>query len=144
VLVLAAGCAEVVPRPAPPRVALDGVRVTRVAAGEARFRVKLIVSNPNPYDLAVSAIDARLAVEGETLLTGALAAPVVLGSGADTPVEIEARTGLASMAGVLDRLTRQRTLRYEVTGAAIVQNGWRLPFSRTGELPVGDVLGLPR
>jgi LEA14-like dessication related protein len=140
-LALAAGCAEVVTRPVPPRVTLDTVRVARVTGSEARFRLKLVVHNPNPYDLAVSAFDAQLAVEGTPLLTGALADPAVLVAKGDTPIEVEARASLSAVVGALDRLTRERVVRYEVTGSATVQNGWRLPFSRTGELPVGDLLG---
>ena len=141
---LVAGCAQLAPKPLPPRVALDTVRIIRFTGSEARFLLKLIVQNPNPFELAVTAFDATLAVEGEAVLTGALVAPVVLAAGLATPIEVEARAGLRAVTGVLDRFSRQRAVRYEVTGSAVVQDGWRLPFSKAGELPVGELLGPKR
>jgi LEA14-like dessication related protein len=137
---LLAGCATLAPRPLPAGVALEGVRVTRLTPQDTRLTVTLVVSNPNPYDLAVSALDASVAVDGEPLLTGTLLQPVQLAAGGDTRVQIEARTGFAAILGALDRFTRQRSVRYEVTGSAVVQDGWRLPFRRSGELPGADLL----
>lgn len=140
---LFAGCAALAPRPLPPGVALEGVRVTRLTAQDTRLTITLVVSNPNAYDLAVSALDADVAVDGERLLTGSLLQPARLAAGADTRIEIEARTGYGAIVAALDRFTRQRSVRYEVTGSAVVQDGWQLPLRRSGELPGADLL-LPR
>ena len=140
-LALLAGCAALPPKPLPPRVTLESVRMARFTAADARFTLALAVHNPNAYDLAVNALDARLAVEGEPLLAAALAAPAVLVAGTVTRVEVEARTTLGAVAVALDRLARQPVVRYELTGTAVVQDGVRLPFARSGELPAGDLLG---
>ena len=137
---LLAACAALAPRPLPPGVALEGVRVTRLTPQDTRLTVTLVVSNPNAYDLAVSALDASIAVDGEPLFTGTLLQPVQLAAGGDTRVQIEARTGFAAILGAIDRITRQRSVRYEVTGSAVVQDGWRLPLRRSGELPGADLL----
>jgi hypothetical protein len=89
---------------------------------------------------SVSALEASVAVDGEPLFTGTLLQPVQLAAGGDTRVEIEARTGFAAILGAIDRFTRQRSVRYEVTGSAVVQDGWRLPLRRSGELPGADLL----
>jgi len=138
---LLAGCAALVPQPLPPTVTLDRVRVTRFAPNDTRLIVALVVHNPNGYELAVSALDAMLALDGEPVLTGSLVAPATLAASADTRIEVEARTGFAAIAAVLDRLARQRSVRYEVTGSAVVQQGLRLPFRKGGELPAGAFLG---
>ena len=143
-IALAAGCAVLSPKPLPPRVTLEAVRVTRLAVTDARFTVTLAVHNPNAYDLAVNALDARLAVEGEPLLDGRLAAPAVFAAGTATRIDIEARTTLAAVAMAWERISRRPVVRYEVTGTAVVQDGLRLPFARSGELPVGDLLGRKR
>jgi len=139
-IALLAGCATLAPRPLPPGVALAGVRVTRLTPHDTRLAVTLVVSNPNAYDLAVSALDANVAVEGEPLLTGSLLQPAQLAAGADTRIEIEARTGFGAIIAALDRFAHQRSVRYEVTGSAVVQDGWRLPLRRSGELPGADLL----
>ena len=144
VALLVAACATLGPRPLPPQVMLDGVRVTRLTLLDTRLSVALIVHNPNAYDLVVSELEATVAVEDERLLTGTLLAPATLTAVGDTRVEIEARTDFGAIVAALDRLTRQRSVRYELTGSAVVQDGLRLPFSRRGELPAGDLLGQKR
>ena len=101
----------------------------------------LAVHNPNAYDLAVNALDCDLSLEGEPVITGSLKAPTVLAAGMATRVEIEARTTLGAVAAALDRIARRDTVHYDVTGTAVVQDGLRLPFARSGELPAGDLLG---
>jgi LEA14-like dessication related protein len=138
---LAAGCATLAPKPLPPQVTLDGVRVTRFTPLDTRLSIALIVHNPNTYDLVVSELQATLAVEDERLVTGTLLAPATLTAAGDARIEIEARTDFGAIAAAFDRLTRQRNVRYELSGSALVQDGLRLPFSRRGELPAGGLLG---
>jgi LEA14-like dessication related protein len=141
---LVTGCATLAPKPLPPQVTLDGVRVTRFTPLDTRLSIALIVHNPNTYDLVVSELQATLAVEDERLVTGTLLAPATLTAAGDARIEIEARTDFGAIAAAFDRLTRQRNVRYELSGSAVVQDGLRLPFSRRGELPAGDLLGRKR
>ena len=73
-LVLAAGCVTPAPKPLPPRVTLESIRVDRLTVADARFTLGLAVQNPNAYDLTVNALDLRLAVEGEPFVAGELPA----------------------------------------------------------------------
>jgi LEA14-like dessication related protein len=140
-IALVTGCAAPPQKPLPPQVALGAVRVTRLTAADARFALTLAVHNPNAYDLAVNALDCDLSLEGEPVITGSLKAPTVLAAGVATRVEIEARTTLGAVAAALDRIARRDTVHYDVKGTAVVQDGLRLPFARSGELPAGDLLG---
>jgi len=119
---------------------LDGLRITRISAQDTRLVVSVVASNPNEYDLAMSSLEAEMNVDGETLFTATLAAPVTLPANAETRVEIEARTGFLAIMTALERFSRQRTVSYELAGSAVVQNGWRLPFRRRGELPGAQLL----
>jgi LEA14-like dessication related protein len=141
---LLAACAALAPRPLPPGVTLDGVRVARLTPQSTWLTVILVVSNPNPYDVAVSALDANLAVEGVPLLTGALSGPVKLVAGADTRVEVDARASPGAAAMALERFARQASVRYAVTGSVVVQDGLRLPFARSGEVRGADLFGQQR
>src|SRR5437879_13535426 len=105
---LLTACATIAPKPLPPQVTLDGVRVTRFTPLDTRLSVALVVHNPNAYDLVVSQLQAMLAVEDEPLLTGTLVAPATLTAAGDARIAIEARTALAAIADALDRFTRQR------------------------------------
>jgi LEA14-like dessication related protein len=141
---LAAGCATLAPRPLPPRAAVEDLAVNRLTAADARFTLGLAVSNPNAYDLTVDALDVALAVEGEPFVTGALPAPATLRASAVTRVEIEVRASLIAFAAAIARHGRLSSIRYELSGSAIGPDGWRLPFRRTGELPVPDLAGPKR
>ena len=141
---IVAGCAALPQKPLPPRVTLTSVRVTRFTVADARVVVGLAVDNPNAYDLAVDALDASLAVEGEPLLAASLVSPVTLAAGTATRIDVEARTTLGAVAAALDRISRRDTVRYDLTGTAIVQDGLRLPFARSAEIPTGDLLGQKR
>ena len=141
-IALFTGCAALPQKPLPPQVALDAVRVTRLTAADTRFTLTLAVQNPNAYDLAVNALDCDLSLEGEPVITGSLKAPTVLAASAATRVEIEARTTLRRRRRrARSHARRCNTVHYEVKGAAVVQDGLRLPFARSGELPAGDLLG---
>jgi LEA14-like dessication related protein len=120
------------------------MRVTRLTVFDTRMAFTLSVHNPNAYDLPVTALEATLAVESDRLLNGSLSAPVNLVAGVDTPVEIEARTDYLAILAAIDRVTRQRTVRYEVNGSATLRDGVQLPFTRRGELPLADLQGFKR
>ena len=139
-----AGCAALAPKPLPPKVELDGLRVTRLAPADTRLKVALRVLNPNAYALTVSALDATMTIEGQRFATGTLATPVTLEASAETRIELDVRADLLAVAAVADRVSKERKARYEVTGSAVVQEGRRLPFAKRGELPVGDLLGFRR
>src|SRR4051812_596840 len=139
-----AACASLVPKPLPPQVALQGIRVTRLTPLDARLAITLIVRNPNTYDLFVKDFGATVSVDDKPLFTGTLTAPVTLVASGETRVEIEASTDFRAIASALELLTRLGNVPYEIAGSAVVQNGLRLPFSRRGELPAGEFLGQPR
>lgn len=137
-------CATLDTRTQPPRVALESIRVQRLALTEVRFALGLAVENPNRYDLAVEALDVTVAIEGASFFTGALAFPVVLAARQVTPVEIEFKTSLIEWTTVLDRVARSLAARYEVTGMITLEGGTRLPYRRAGELPAIELPGARR
>ena len=122
-----------------PGVTLDAVRVTRLDANDARFTLFLTVENPNEHELDVDALEARLAIEGEPLVAGTLAAPVTIAAQASTPVAIDARTTLPAFLAAFDRFTRLPKVRYELTGKAYVFGGVPVPFARAGDIAPADL-----
>jgi LEA14-like dessication related protein len=103
---LVAGCATLAPKPLPPQVTLDGVRVTRFTPLDTRLSIALIVHNPNTYDLVVSDFEATLTVEDERLVSGTLRAPATLTAAGDARIEIEARTDFGAIGPAFESLTR--------------------------------------
>ena len=138
--VLITGCATTPPKPLPPQVSLDGMRVSRLDPMATKFVIALRVRNPNPYDVVVSQLEASLVVNEERLLTGKLTAPATLPASGETRVEVEITTNFGGMANALERVTHEGKFGYDVTGSATIQ-GTPVTFSRKGELPAAQFLG---
>jgi len=144
VLVLAA-CASLAPRPLPPMVQVDGVQTFVGDAGDTRFRVRLTVTNPNAYDVAVSAIEATMRVEDQPIATANLPGAVVLKASADTKVDVEARPDFNALSKAFNRMLQRLAVAYEVTGFVLIDargsGDMRIPFQRRGELALSDFIG---
>jgi len=143
---LLASCAAG-PRLVAPRVAVDSVRLDRIAGGEARFDVMLRLTNPNPRELAVEAIDASVTIDDVPVGTATLKEPLRLPANGDATATLQARAGLAAVLRLAadfaqraqeQKQTGQPTLvRYSVSGNATIEGGYAIPFSRSGEFRVG-------
>jgi LEA14-like dessication related protein len=150
---LLASCAAA-PRLAPPRVAVESVRLDRIAAGEARFDVMLRLTNPNPRELAVETIDASVTIDDVPVGTATLKEPLRLPANGDATATLQARAGLAAVlrlaADFAQRAQEQKQtgqpaqVRYAVSGNATVQGGYSIPFSRSGEFRIGPEATLGR
>ena len=79
---LLASCAAA-PRLAAPRVVVDSVRLDRIAGGEARFDVMLLLTNPNSRELTVEAIDASVTVDDVPVGTATLKEPLRMPANGD-------------------------------------------------------------
>ena len=143
---LLASCAAG-PRLVAPRVAVDSVRLDRIAGGEARFDVMLRLTNPNPRELAVEAIDASVTIDDVPVGTATLKDPLRLPANGEATATLQARAGLAAVLRLAadfaqraqeQKQTGQPTLvRYSVSGNATIEGGYAIPFSRSGEFRVG-------
>src|SRR5690348_16144311 len=89
-----AGCATLGPRITPLTVTLTDVRLDRIESVDAYFVAGVTLANPNPQEIAVDALDGTLAVEGETVASAALSAPVRVPAGGTASAEIVAKTGV--------------------------------------------------
>ena len=140
-----AACADT-PRLAPPRVAVESVRLDRITGTEARFDVTLKLNNPNAREIAVDAIDANVTIDDVPVGNATLKGPLRLPAGGDATAILEARAGLSAVlriaADFAQRAQEQKgtgqatRVRYAVAGTATLEGGWSIPFSRTGEFRI--------
>jgi LEA14-like dessication related protein len=141
-----AGCADE-PRLAPPRVAVDSVRLERITGAEASFIVTLSLGNPNAREIAVDGIEANLTVEETSVGTASLRSPLRLPANGDATANLQVRAGLAAVlrlaADLAQRSQEQKgsgqptRVRYGVSGVATLEGGLPVPFARTGEFRMG-------
>jgi hypothetical protein len=135
------------PRIAPPRVAVEAVRLDRITGTEARFDVILHLDNPNAREIAVDAIDASVSIDDVPVGTATLKGPLRLPPHGDAKATLQARAGLAAVLSLAadfaqraqDRKgTGQPTqVRYAVSGNATLEDGTTIPFSRAGDFRIG-------
>jgi LEA14-like dessication related protein len=152
VAVLAA-CAET-PRLAPPRVAVESVRMERITGTEARFDVSLNLRNPNAREIAVEAIEANVTIDDVPVGSAILKSPLRLPANGDATAILQARAGLSAVlrvaADFAQRAQEQKgtgeatRARYAVSGTATLEGGWSIPFSRSGEFRIGPSAPAPR
>ena len=143
--IVLAACAT--PRLTTPRITVSAVNVDRITAAEANFTVALDLVNPNDRELAVDAIDAVLTIEGVPVGNAVLASPVRLPALGSAAAMLKARAGLPAVlrigAEIAGRADAQRvsggttSVRFAVSGTAVLAGGLTIPFSRQGEIRLG-------
>jgi len=138
-------CADA-PRVAAPRVAVETVRMTRITGTEATFEVTLNLSNPNAREIAVTSVDANLTIEDVPVGAATLIAPLRLPANGETTATVQARAGVSAVLRVVAEMSLRAQeqkgtgqpvrLRYAVSGTAMLEGGWSIPFSRSAEIVV--------
>ena len=137
-------CAALPPRN-PPRIDITAVQLDRVEGPNAWFDVTVNLSNDGDEDIIVTALDGRLAIEDENVAEAALVAgPVRIPAHGQARAQLSSRTGMDSLLRAIAAAMRRGatittpgarpTLRYSLEGSATLRGGYRMPFSRTGEL----------
>ena len=138
------GCGALPPRN-PPRVDVVGVEVTRVEGPTAYFAVTLELANDGDEVLVIEAMQGALAIESETIAQATLAAtPIRVPAHGTARAELMAQAGMDALLRAIAAAMRRGatlvapggrpSLRYSITGSATLGGGYRLPFSRSGEI----------
>jgi len=148
IVVALAACASLPPRN-PPRVDVVGVALERVEGPQAFFGITLQLTNDGDSDIVIDALQGTLAIEGENVAQAALTPPPVRVPAHGTArAEMRAQTGMDAMLRAIAAAMRRGstlvapgarpTLRYSIAGTATLGGGYRLPFSREGEIGEGS------
>jgi LEA14-like dessication related protein len=102
----------------------------------------MAVRNPNAFPLEVATLDYALAINDKAVAAGALPRGVALAANATTVVDADLRIDFAAFRTAMDGIVRRSTVRYELTGTAVLRDGTRLPFKRGGEIDPLKIRGL--
>ena len=139
-------CSSLLKKPEAPQVALAGVVLTDASLFEQTFILKLRVSNPNNFDLPISALHYQLEFAGKEFMRGQNGAAVTIPQNGSAYVEVEAHTNLLELARQLRSLGTSDKLSYRLKGDVVVGYiNLSLPFDRSGEFDTGGLLRhLPR
>ncbi|MEO8536066.1 MAG: hypothetical protein ABI533_00955 [Betaproteobacteria bacterium] len=145
VAAIVAACGGLPPRD-PPRVEIVGVSLQRVDGPDAYFSIDVELTNRGSDELVIGALQATLAIEGESVAQAALTTPppVRIPPHGTARAELAAHAGMDAMLRAVAAAMRRGamlvapgarpSLRYTVSGSATLGGGYRLPFTRSGEL----------
>jgi hypothetical protein len=143
-VVLLAACAALPPR-IPPHVEIVGVQLDRIVGPDAYFKVTVELTNGGDEDIGIQALQGNLTIEGESVAQAVLVSPPVrIPAHGSARAEMMSHTGMDQLLRAVAAAMRRGatlvapgarpTLRYAIDGSATLDGGYRLPFSRSGEL----------
>jgi LEA14-like dessication related protein len=135
-LLLASACTSGRPKIEPPVIALESVRVGRIADAKADVSLRVALANKNDFELAIDRVEFDIALDGRQAITGRSVHIDALPPGGEAKVDLAGRVDAAAVATALMTLGSQLPVPYVVNGTLTLKNGTGLAFSRKGEIPI--------
>jgi LEA14-like dessication related protein len=137
-VMLALGCSSTSTL-APPRVELTGITALSSAANNQRFRVSLLLTNPNAEPLPIEKLQFSVRLAGEGRLEGDSGALTVAPQNTET-LSVEVPGDLVSSLSRLLSLLQgpESGLPYELVGQVTLARARQnyVPFNSTGQVPL--------
>lgn len=138
---LMTGCAAFGAGLEPPKIKVTSVSLLPAEGLSQRFRVGLLIMNPNSRPIAVRGMSYSLALNGIELADGVSATIGTLPAYTETPVELDASTNLIAALRFVNRFVTADDIKpidYNFK-ATIDLEGFvrRLVMEESGEIPVG-------
>ena len=122
-------------RPEPPRVSVAGVRPLNLSLTRQRLEFRLLVENPNDYELPLRSLDFVAQLGGERIAAGRSDERVTIPAKGEAVIEVDVVAGVgrlfSRMREMLER--KELDLDYDVRGSVRLDN-WpaRIPFDVAG------------
>ena len=143
--IIVSACASF--KPLPPQLSIVSVRPTELSFSEQKFGVLLRIRNPNQRDFVLNKLDYQLELSGAPFATGLLnqaaTIPALGESVIEVPVSMRLFDFLNSAVGGLlagSGPPGKGELEYRLTGTALLDGLWSVPFEKIGQVDIGKVL----
>ena len=135
-LLALAGCAAMSSaKPQPPVVSVASVRPLNLSLGNQRLRFRLLVENPNAFELPVEGLDFVATLGGDRVARGSSDETVTIPARGEAEVSVDVVAGVDTVVDRLRAMVRNRTidLDYTVAGTVELANWPRpIPFDVDG------------
>ena len=133
---LAAACAALLPQLKTPELKVVGVNFLGGDALHQQLRLKIQVTNPNARNIAVRAIDYRVALAGADFAQGTSVEPFTVPASGQSEFDLNVATNLGAVLRVIGSHLGDNELEYRVSGRVHLAEGLLrdLPFSGHGQL----------
>jgi LEA14-like dessication related protein len=134
---LLAACSSLGPKLESPRLSLVGVQVLSGDMFAQRFKVRLLVENPNDLELPVRGLEYQIILMGDSFADGTSNDSFLLPARGEAEFDMTVTTNFVSSFGrLLSRVGggKLENIEYEITGKVYVEKGLlrKIPFSHSG------------
>ena len=133
---LAASCASLAPKFEPPQVTLESLRILRIADAKADLTLRLLLVNPNDFDLTIDAVELEVTLDGRQAASSRSVHVDKLPPGGEARIDLAGRVDVTAVATALMTLGSQLPVDYVVKGTARLPGGVVVPFARKGQISV--------
>lgn len=139
--VTSTGCASAQRGLTPPRITVQNLEPLPSSAGQTRFRVGLLVDNPNTEPLAINSFEFKLRLADEGIVDGASSAPLTIAALDRQTVTLEIGSEIVSSVSRLLSFVQgpANTIPYEIYGSVTLSRPRRLDpmrFMASGQVPL--------
>jgi len=121
-------------KPIAPTVEIAGIRPLNLSLTRQRLEFRLLVANPNAFDLPLQALKFTAALDGKQIADGFSEQRVTLPAGGKAEVKVEVATKLSRLLGRIETLLSnpEESVNYAVKGAVKLAN-WPAPIAFDNE-----------
>jgi LEA14-like dessication related protein len=145
-LAAAAGCSTLGKNLQAPELSLVGIQMMSTDMFAQKFKVRVLVKNPNDLELPVTGIDYQIFLMGDSFADGVSNDQFLLPAKGEAEFDMVVTTNFVSSFGrLLSRVggSKLNDLNYEITGKVMVDKGMirKIPFSHSGTVDVSRALG---
>ena len=135
--VLVAACSTLGSKLEAPRLSLVGIQVLSTDMFAQRFKVRVLVQNPNDLELPVRGLEYQIILMGDSFADGTSTDAFLLPARGEAEFDMLVTTNFVSSFGrLLSRVGggKLEDIEYEITGKVYVEKGMlrKIPFSHRG------------
>jgi LEA14-like dessication related protein len=142
----ATGCSTLGKNLQSPELSLVGIQMMSTDMFAQKFKVRVLVKNPNDLELPVTGIDYQIFLMGDSFADGISNDQFLLPAKGEAEFDMVITTNFVSSFGrLLSRVggSKLDDLNYEITGKVMVDKGMirKIPFSHSGTVDISRALG---
>ena len=129
-----------------PRLSLVGVQMLSTDMFAQKFKVRVLVQNPNDLELPVRGLECQIILMGDSFAEGTTNDAFLLPAGGEAEFDMTVTTNFVSSFGrLLSRVGggKLENLDYEITGKVMLDKGMvrSIPFNHRGQVDIERALG---
>ena len=143
---LLTGCTTLGSELVAPSLEVTGVQMLSSDMFAQRFKVRVLVKNPNELELPVKGLDYQIILMGDSFAEGVATNSFVLPALGEAEFDMMVSTNFVSgFARLLSRVGggKLENLDYEISGDVLLEKGMlrKIPFAHHGQVDIARALG---